>query len=239
MVCYIMGSKKQTVIEQNKCSYCGKVFVHEKSLVNHACVKKMRFLDKDSLHCRLAFASYDKFYRMALKTNKPKTMDNFINSHYYLEFVKFGRYLIDNNIMSPELFLDFCIKNGLKLKDWFKPSVYELYLRELNKKESPEKGVERTILLMKQWSDQTGNNYNDFFRLIEPNLFINYVKQGRISPWIIYNSNSGRIMLEERLNDDQLSIILEWIDPDYWKKKFLVNKKDKEFFKKLFDKEGI
>jgi len=141
--------------------------------------------------------------------------------------------------MSPELFLDFCIKNGLKLKDWFKPSVYELYLRELNKKESPEKGVERTILLMKQWSDQTGNNYNDFFRLIEPNLFINYVKQGRISPWIIYNSNSGRIMLEERLNDDQLSIILEWIDPDYWKKKFLVNKKDKEFFKKLFDKEGI
>lgn len=232
---------KKPVSKNNdlKCKFCNKKFVHERSVYNHACAKKLRFLDKDSLHSRIAFASYDKFYRTSFKTNKPKTFEDFINSRYYLEFIKFGRYIIDNNVLNPELFLDFCIKNGLRLKDWFKPTVYETYLRELNKKELPEDGIARTILLMKQWGDETGNNYNDFFRLIDANLFVNYIKKGRISPWILYNSDSGKEIIEKRLSPDQLNIILEWIDPDYWRKKFLLNKKDRNFFINLFKKEGL
>lgn len=233
-----MNTEKK-VDQGNKCIYCGRTFVREKSLYNHTCAKKLRFLDKDTPSSRIAFASFDKFYKTIQRSKKPKTIDDFIHSSYYGEFLKFGKYVVDNNILNPEYFIDFCLKNGLKLRDWMRDSVYETYLREMNKREDPVNGAERTILLMKQWADETGNDYNDFFRLIETNKFVYYIKLGRISPWVLYNCDSGKDLLENRITPDQLNIIVEWIDPDFWMKKFLLNKKDKNFLKSLLKKENL
>ena len=232
--------KPATKVEaSNKCVYCGRTFVREKSLYNHTCAKKLRFLDKDTRPSRIAFAAFSKFYTTVQRSKKPKTIDDFIHSSYYSEFLQYGKYVVDNNILNPEYFIDFCLKNGLKLRDWTKDSVYETYLRETNKKEDPARGAERTILLMKQWADETGNNYNDFFRLIDTNQFIYYIKLGRISPWVLYNCDSGKELLENRISHDQLNIIAEWIDPDYWMKKFLLNKKDRNFLKSVLKEEKL
>lgn len=230
-------SKKD--VQKFECTFCGKEFVRENSLLNHACRNKIRFFDKDLPHARIAFHAYSTFYRVAQNQLKPKTVDEFIKSNYYLDFIKFGRYIVDNNIMYPEIFTEFCIRKNVPLRDWCNSSVYEVYLRHLTKNEEPENGIERTIMLMKQWSDETGYNYNDFFRKIESTRFVNYIRQGRISPWLLYNSDSGMHFLQNNLNEEQINMISDWIDPDYWRKKFTINKKDREYFKKLFKKEGL
>lgn len=226
-------------VEEHKCVYCNRVFKNEKNLFNHSCVKKLRFLDKDTRTSRIGFAAFQKFYVTVQRSKKLKTFDDFINSKFYIEFIKFGKYVVDNNILNPDYFIDFCLKNGLKLRDWMKDSVYETYLREINKKEDSIKAAERTILLMKQWSDDTDNNYNDFFRLVDPMLFIHYSKLGRISPWVLYNCDSGKEFLENKITPDQLNIIIEWIDPDYWMKKFRMNKSERQFLQKILKKEGL
>lgn len=224
---------------EHKCSFCGKEFVRENSLINHSCRYKIRYFEKDNLYSRIAFEAYNKFYLIAQKSNKNKTLSEFIKSQYYSDFIKFGRYVVNNSIQYPEYFIEFCIKNSVPLINWVKPSVYEIYLREMAKKEDPDRGIERTLLLMKQWSDETGNDYRDFFRNIETTLFVHYIQQGRISPWVLYNTVSGKQILEERLSQDQLSIISSWIDPDYWHKKFLLNKKDREEIAQIFIQEGL
>lgn len=235
----IQKRKSKEQVQKFECSFCGKEFVRENSLLNHSCRNKIRFFDKDTPHARIAFYAYSTFYRVAQNQTKPKTIDEFIKSNYYLDFIKFGRYVVNDNIMYPELFTEFCIRKNIPLRNWANPSVYEIYLRELNKNEEPENGIERTLMLMKQWADETDNNYIDFFRKIEPTRFVNYIRQGRVSPWVLYNSDSGMNFLQTQLNEEQINIISEWIDPDFWKKKFLINKKDREYFKKIFTKEGL
>lgn len=233
-------NKKTTSVEEKFiCSFCNKEFQRENSLLNHACRNKMRYFDKDTLFSRIAFGAYSKFYSMVQKQLKPKTIEEFISSKYYGDFIKFGKYVINNNLMYPEAFSEFCIKNSLPLRDWTKPSIYETYLREINKREEPEIGIERTILLMKQWADETGEEYYNFFRKIEPTLFVHYVRQGRISPWVLYNTDSGKELLQTQLNEEQINLIADWIDPDFWHKKFKLNSKDRDYFKKIFKKEKL
>lgn len=221
------------------CSFCDKEFVTERSLLKHTCRTKLRFMDKDTPYCRLAYRAYYRFYEISISARKKKTFDDFIRSRYYSEFIKFGKYIIDNNILEPTNFIDFVIKSSIPIDKWLHSSLYEIYLRDLVKRESADDAAERTISLMCQWANEYGHEYFDFFRLIEPTLFVHYIKLGRISPWVLYNCDSGKELLEKRLNPDQISIIVEWIDPSFWAAKFKVNKEERESLFKFFKEQGL
>jgi len=46
-----------------------------------------------------------------------------------------------------ESFVDFIFRNAVKMDDWCKNYVYEMYVRENNKKESVDRAAERVILI--------------------------------------------------------------------------------------------
>ena len=58
------------------------------------------------------------------------------------------------------------------------------------------------------------------------------VKDGKVSPWIILNSASGKEMLQG-FRDDQLAAISNIIDPQVWVKKFKAHTFDLELVKKI------
>jgi hypothetical protein len=221
------------------CSFCDKTFVTERGLINHACRQKLRYMDKDTPYARFAFYAFSRFYEIGMRSNKKRTYDEFIKSKYYLQFIQFGKYLINDNILEPKNFIDFVIRGSMPLDKWANPSVYEIYLRDIAKKEPAERGVERTILLMCQWANETNNNYYDFFREIEPTLFVHYIKQGRISPWVLYNCESGKHFLTESLSEEQINMIQDWIKPDLWAGKFKVNKEEREKLIEFFKEQGL
>ena len=60
---------------------------------------------------------------------------------------------------------------------------------------------------------------------------------GRISPWVIYNSEAGQKFLSE-LNNEQVAMIWPYIDSDIWQRKFHDYMADQEFVKDILSKAG-
>lgn len=223
--------------EVHKCEYCKKEFTDERYLIVHSCEKKRRHLWKDEKYIKLGFIAYQKFYVYAMKTKKPKTYDQFADSKYFTSFTKFGKHILDINAVDPEGFIDFVIRNNVKIGDWCIDYVYETWVRELGKKESPDRALERSILLMEQWSRDTGENWVDFFRNVNPILATNWIKSGRISPWLLYTGFGDALF--SRMSDEQLGMVAEVIDPKFWAKKIALNKDEVSNFKSILKEAGL
>lgn len=238
-----MAATKKKTKEKEKpfqCEFCSRGFVREKSLINHFCEQKRRWFNKDEKHVRLGFQAWLRWYELCGTSAKPKnkTYQEFMKSRYYSAFVKFGRHIVDTNLVNPKEFIDFVIKNSIKLDDWCKNSVYEYYIRQLSRKEDVTEAMERQLLLMEQWAKETGENWYDFFRKIEPSLALKWIRTGRISPWTLLNAESANELFD-RMTDEQIMLIDKYIETAWWKKNFARRKSDAKFVKNTLKEYGI
>ena len=83
----------------NKCGYCEREFAREQTLAVHMCEPKRRHMVKGDRHVQLGFRAYQNFYSNNTNAKKDKTYDEFADSKYYKAFVKFGKYILDINIL--------------------------------------------------------------------------------------------------------------------------------------------
>ena len=143
-----------------ECQYCQKKFKGEKTLMVHVCEPKRRYMNKNEKYSRLAFYAFNRFYEMTQAVGKPIEFDMFAKSKFYLGFTKFGKHIININAINPEEYIDFVIRNSVKLNKWTSDSVYETYIQELNRKESADRAVERSILLMQKWGEEYDRPFN-------------------------------------------------------------------------------
>ena len=91
---------------------------------------------------------------------------------------------------------------------------------------------------MQRWADETGKQFNDIFREGSSNKVCNMIVNGRISPWILYNCDSGVEFLTS-LNEEQVTIIFKFIEPTYWEKKLRDYLADTEFLKSVLSEAGL
>lgn len=201
------------------CVHCGKSFMKEKTLVAHMCEQKRRALQKDEKRVQAGFFAYNRFYQLTQKNKKLKTYDEFCNSAYYNAFVKFGSFVNNVNPIYPDKFIDYVIKSGVKLDHWCRDELYEKYLYEMLKVEPVEAAVQRSLQTMMEWGDEHNANFAHYFNYVSLNRAVHDLLNGRISPWIVLNSNSGKIMVS-KMNDEQLSMIAPVFDVKFWLKKF-------------------
>lgn len=221
-----------------ECQFCGKSFKREKTLAVHLCEQKRRFINRDAKYVRLGFLAYNMFYKLTQNATKDKTYENFAKSHYYTGFTKFGKHILDINAINPEKFIEFVVLASIPIDKWCTDSVYEKYIRELNKKETAERAVERGILLMQQWSRDNDRPYNVFFREISRPRLIHWIKSGRISPWIIFNCDTGSSAMDA-MNDYELNLVNEYLEPTFWSRKFSTRKEDVDFVQMVLKEAGL
>ena len=206
-----------------ECKWCKKSFKSETTLAVHMCVKKRRFADKDMSHIRLSHRAFQMFYDLNTSAKHPKTMEDFILSPYYESFVKFGRACQVNEQLQPEQFTEWLIKTGVKLKLWISDAQYDKFLKEYVKKEPGLKALERTIIYMSTWGEEHNEAWQTYFMNVSPSRAVYDIRSGKISPWVLYLSNTGGDLLE-RFNDEQVKMIQDNIDPPFWMKLFKKNK---------------
>lgn len=233
--------KKTIAVEEPKikftCEFCKKSFSRESTIMSHMCESKRRWLAKDERYVKLGLHAFQKFYQLSMKAKKPKTYEDFIESPYFTSFVKFGRHLININAIEAEGYVEFLIKAGLKLENWTDEIWYESWVRELAKKESPDKAIERNILLMEQWARDNDENWVDFFRKVPTPLATRWIRTGRISPWLLY-CGVGDVLFD-RLSDEQLEMVREWINPLYWQGKLRKHKTEVENIRIILEEAGV
>ena len=208
-----------------KCKWCNKEFRSESTLAAHMCVKKRRWADKDMSHIRLGHRAFQMFYDINTSATKPKTMEDFIMSQYYEAFVKFGRSCTVNEWLEPEKFTEWLIKNGVKLKQWTSDRQYDKFVKDYVRKEPGLKALERTIMYLDKWSQETDNKWQDYFIEVSPSRAVHDIRAAKISPWVIYLSQTGNKLLA-RFNDEQVKMIEEMIDPPFWMKLFTTSKEE-------------
>lgn len=198
-----------------KCKWCDKEFKSERTLSAHMCVKKRRWGDKDMTHIRLAYRVFQMFYELNTATSKPKTMEDFIRSSYYEGFTKFGRSCVRNEYLQPERFAEWLIKNGKKLADWHKDSTYDEFLLYYVRKEPGMKALERTIIYLNEWGQESGKDWNQYFQEVSTSRAVFDIRACKVSPWVLYLSQTGDQLLT-RFNDEQIQMIEHIIDANFW-----------------------
>lgn len=202
-----------------KCEYCAKLFAKEKTLIVHICEQKRRHLSKTEKHVQAGLMTYQRFYDITQKGKIQKTFDDFASSPYYTAFVKFGSFISNTNPIDPERFIDFVIKSGVKLDHWCREELYDTYVIDLIKKEPADGAIQRSIKTMMNWADKNNAEWEHYFAYVNLNRATHDIREGLVSPWLVLNTKSGKEMLT-RMNDEQLSIISDIIDPQFWKRKF-------------------
>ncbi len=201
------------------------------------CEPKRRRLAKDEPGVRIGFLAYIKFYEQAQGSAKLKTYEDFCESSYYLAFVKFGRYCVNTKVINPAQFMNWLLKNQKKIDRWCSDQLYTEYLMWYLTVEAVDDALARAMEYSIDWAEKQGNPSQDCVRYGNVNAVCYAITTGRLSPWVIYNSESGQKFLAEA-NEEQIAMIWPYINSDVWHKKFLDYPADQEYARDILTKAG-
>ena len=228
----------KSVTKPYVCTYCGNGYTKESTLAVHMCEQKRRHLAKSEKHVMLGYQTYTRFFQLTQKAKHVKTYDEFAKSPYYNAFVKFGSFLSNVNPLYLDRYIDYVVTSGVKLDHWCREELYYAYVLDLVKREPAETALERSISTMVEWSLANNSVWNHYFKYVTPTRAVYDIKDGKVSPWLVLNAPSGVNMLN-KLNDEQLSMIFEVMDPNHWGKRFKNYPADLELVKTVVKEAGL
>jgi len=176
-------------------------------------------MDKDKQGNRLGFQSWVEFYKKNSTSKKQKTYEEFIRSAYYIAFVKFGSYCIDVNVLNVSRYIDWLLKNQIKIDSWCQDSNYTKFLIEYLRIEDPMDAIARSIETTINLAEVERILSKDYLRYGNSNKICYAITTGKLSPWILYHSASGKEFLD-KLDESQIKMIIDYLNPELWAIKF-------------------
>lgn len=223
------------------CRYCKKEFRRESTLAAHLCEAKRRWQQEKETGVQMGFRAYLRFYEITQGSARLKTYENFVDSSFYNAFVKFGRHCQSIRCVNYASYTDWLLKNNKKIDHWHHDAVYIEWLHQYIKRESVQDALERALEEMQRYTDEhpeLKNGFRDYFRLAGANIVCYHISTGRVSPWVVFNCDSG-VRFLETLNEEQVEIVAPWIDPDFWSRKFHDYLADTEWVRKILEDAGL
>jgi uroporphyrinogen-III decarboxylase len=91
---------------------------------------------------------------------------------------------------------------------------------------------------MMDWADTNEFSWDQYFLYVSLSRATYDIKDGKISPWIILNSPTGKDLLK-KMNDEQLTLISAVIDPQFWVSKFRKLPKDVAMVKQVIQESNL
>jgi hypothetical protein len=220
------------------CKHCGQGFVRESTLQVHMCEPKRRDQQRGEKGVIIGFQTWLRFYELTQGSAKLKTYDDFSNNSFYNAFVKFGRYCVNINAINVTQFIDYVLKNQIKIDHWCKEKVYDEYLYTLLRTESSSDALERSMLNIISYCEEINCDITEYFTAVSNGRFIQHIINGRISPWMVYCCDSGVSKLET-LTEEQISMIIRYIDPVSWQRKLRDYPADNEMTRHILAQAGF
>ena len=217
----ISKTTKKTPVTKSEftCDFCNKSFQREMTMMKHICEPKRRWQDKDLVGNRIGFQTWLEFYTKNSTSKKKRTYIDFTKSAYYLVFVRFANYCVSIKAVNIARYTNWLINNKVKIDSWSSDTIYNKFLIEYLKDEDPFDAIARSIENTIELAKEAGIETKDCLRYINRNRLVNYIINGKISPWMLYHSESG-IELIEDLDESQQRIIMDYINPERWAVKF-------------------
>lgn len=227
---------KICVDEVNKCSYCDRTFKKISTLMVHSCEEGRRNKQKNEQHVQIGLSAFVKFFKKSL--NQIKTYDDFVKSQYYLAFVRFGHYVKDIHCANPRAYTDWLINNNIALDKWTTDKNYDLFLRNWIFIENHMDAADRSFNSIIEWADSHKKDVSDYFTQATNAYIVNDISYAKVSPWIVYCSNSGADWLA-KTNPEELKIMWAMLDPDRWQSKLIKDVSSKKEITELCREVGL
>ena len=143
-----------------------------------------------------------------------------MKSPYYTAFIKFGNYCIDVNVLNPPRYIDWLLKNNYAIDgSWVSDKTYTLFLIQYLRDEDELDAVARSIETTIDMAEKENILSKDYLRYGNPNKICYAITTGKLSPWILFQSASGKEFLE-KLDETQVKMIFDYINPQLWAVKF-------------------
>jgi|TARA_B110000908_G_scaffold163517_1_gene210185 hypothetical protein len=221
-----------------KCEYCSKTFKKESTLAVHLCEQKRRHMQKDEKHVQLGFRGYQLFYKIGTNAKNEKSYAEFAKSQYYIGFCKYGYYCRDIGIDDVPAYTTWLLKNQVRLDHWCRDKHFAAWMKERQNSESCDRGVERTVLFLQKWAEENNTTYNTYFHTIAPALAVFHICSGKISPWVLFTSTAAQDLIDN-MSNEQLKMITDYLDVDYWQRRMNVNPQDGKFVSEIMEQMGI
>lgn len=234
---YVVAGVNMAKVTEHRCSYCDKTFQRETSLAVHVCEQKRRWQDRNDLAVQLALQAYLRFYEITQGSSRLKVFDDFARSPYYRAFVRFARHVHAIRAVNPSRFIDWVIRNNIKIDHWCKDSVYTQYLIDYVFLEHADDAMARAIETSIVWQERTGHSAHHYLSFANPNSICHDISSGRITGWTLYNSESGQKFLD-KLQQDQIQMIWDHINADAWARKFRDYPADVEYVREMLTQAG-
>lgn len=233
-----MTTSGNPATEEFRCDHCNKVFVKPGSLLKHLCETKRRWMEKDKPSNRIAFVAWSKFYQQYQPRGKKKEYVDFATSPYYKGFVKYGTYCVDVGVVNPLGYVDWLLKEKVSLDNWASDKHYGKYLVEYTRIEDGMDAVMRSVETLLKFAEDEELQLGDVLRYTNANKICHKIVSGKLSPWLLFNSDSGRYFLST-LNPGQTEMIFEYINPDIWTIKFMRDKENVNRVQTVLSQAGI
>jgi hypothetical protein len=229
--------KKTNSANLVNCKFCNKGFSKESTLSVHLCEPARRHRQRNETGVQFGYRTWAKF--LESNTNKrDATYDEFVASPYYTAFVKFGNYLVQIRCVNIESFTAYILQSKVKIDHWTRDEHYTAWLETYIKREPVDRAVERSIETMSTWAQQQHREFNCYFAQVGSNQIVSDIVNGRISPWIVYQSRTGKEFLSAA-NEEQMQLLMPFIDPNWWISRFSNLPEDVEFVKMICDNGNI
>jgi hypothetical protein len=205
-----------------ECPYCNRRFSKPSTLSVHLCSKKQRHLEINSTASRYAFQAFNRFFQITQYTKRSKTETEFISSPFYIEFYKFGNHVAGLEVIQPTLFIDFIIRKNIKLKEWTYLQWYYEFVDNIVKTEASDAAIERSLSEIDKWCQHNKVEFIDFFSAISIDEAVDLIRLGKISPWMLYLSNTSSNLMN-RFPQSYSASMSSIINPKVWTAKFTEN----------------
>lgn len=210
--------KKQESATIHHCDFCQRDFVREKSFIAHTCKYKSRWQSRDQRANQIAFQCWLEFHRKN-STPKNRTQMDFIKCPYYTAFVKFANYCIEIKALDVLRYCDWLLENKVSIDKWASDVKYNDFLIYFLKTENHLDALARSIATTIELAESDSILSKDCLRYSHKNKICHEITKGKISPWMLYQCDSG-IAFIESLNDGQTRLIFDYISPEKWAIKF-------------------
>jgi hypothetical protein len=220
-----------------RCQHCDRVFRRESTLAAHMCEPKRRSAARGERGVQIGFQAFLAFYHDMHGSSQLKTPADFDASPYYRAFVRYGHYCVNTRVIDPEAYMKWLLQERCAIDRWPQDQQYTKFLVQWLPQEPVTQALSRGLAWADDWAQQNQAPAQHCLRHGNTNAVCYAVTSGRISPWLIYNCDSGQQFLAG-LDQHCLTMIWPYIDSDRWQRRFHEYPADQALCQQRLDQEG-
>lgn len=199
-----------------KCSYCGRLFVRERSWESHLTVCPVK-VKQDRAKTPTGIAAFTFYAQWRKQKGHGKVeVQSFMDSRFYSVFLKFSEFVIDKSIPNPEMYVELMISRKIDPSMWCHSSSYSEFFKWYTRRYHPYNQVEDTVAFLTSLSEQHGMDVQAMVKSLKVEQMVQYIRQRKISPWVFVNSSVMKSVIPS-LDTQQKKILEVVLDLPYIK----------------------